>query len=151
MPIYVDADACPKVIKEILYRAAVRAKIEVIVVANQILATPPSPFIKSIQVASGFDVADNEIVKRVNPRDLVITADIPLASLVVAKGAAALNPRGTLYTEANIRQRLAIRDLNDSLRSCGALTGGPQAIDKRDRMRFANALDRFIAQAPRTQ
>lgn len=149
MQIWVDGDACPKLIKEILYRAANRTKVMLILVANQWLATPPSPYIKKLQVASGFDVADNYIIREVQPEDLVITADIPLANAVIEKGATALNPRGELYTERNIKQRLARRDYSESLRSTGAMTHGPDKISKKELQAFANMLDKFLAQALR--
>ena len=141
--IWVDADACPNVIKDILFKAAERKQLAVILVANQFLATPPSPFIKAIQVASGFDVADNYIVQHCNPNDLVITADIPLAAEVVAKHSFALNPRGELYTQENIKEHLAMRDFMTELRDTGQTSGGPSAFGQRDRQAFANALDRF--------
>ena len=143
--IWVDADACPKVIKEILFRAAQRLKIPLTLVANHALHTPPMPFIKAIQVAGGFDVADNYIAAQINEGDLVITADIPLAAEVIDKGGHALNPRGELYTRDTIRQRLTMRDLMDELRGSGVNTGGPPAIGPRDRQAFANELDRFLA------
>ncbi|KXF80811.1 YaiI/YqxD family protein [Enterovibrio coralii] len=142
--IWVDADACPTVIKEVLYRAADRTETPLVLVANQGLRTPPSRFIRSIQVEKGFDIADNEIVRRVNAGDLVITADIPLASEVIEKSAVALNPRGELYTPENIRQRLNMRDFMDTLRSSGIQTGGPAAISQQDRQMFANELDKFL-------
>lgn len=145
MSIWVDADACPNVIKEILFRAAQRVGIGLTLVANQPLATPPSRLIRSIRVSAGFDVADNEIVRRVSPGDLVITADIPLAAAVIAKGAQALNPRGELYTDANIGERLRMRDLMDTLRGSGIDTGGPPPLGPRDRQAFANALDTWLA------
>ncbi|AUX92611.1 YaiI/YqxD family protein [Mixta gaviniae] len=144
MPIWVDADACPKVIKDILYRAAERSQIELILVANQPLAVPPSRFIRTLRVAAGFDVADNEIVQRVSAADLVITADIPLAAEVLEKGAAALNPRGERYSEATIRERLTMRDFMDTLRSSGVQTGGPPALNQRDRQQFAAELDKWL-------
>ncbi len=147
MRIWVDADACPKVIKEILYRAAQRVGVELTLVANQPLTTPRSKFIKSQQVPAGFDVADNWIVKVVQADDLVITADIPLAAEVVKKGALALNPRGQLYTEENIRERLTMRDVMDELRSFGVNTGGPSAISRGDRQAFANQLDSLLTKA----
>jgi hypothetical protein len=143
--IWVDADACPKVIKDILFRAAERTGIELTLVANAALRVPPSRFIRSLQVARGFDVADNRIVELVENNDLVITADIPLAAAVIDKGGYALNPRGELYTPDNIRERLAMRNLMDELRSSGQITGGPPALSNSDRMAFANALDRFLA------
>lgn len=145
MQIWVDADACPNVIKEILFRAAERLEIALILVANQPVRTPPSRFIRSIQVSAGFDVADNEIIRQAAEGDLVITADIPLASGVIEKGAYALNPRGELYTRENIRERLTLRNFMDELRGSGVNTGGPPALDKGDRQAFANQLDRFLA------
>ena len=144
--IYVDADACPTVIKEILYRVSQRTSIEVTLVANQPLATPRIPTVKSIRVGSGFDVADDHIVKLVEENDLVITADIPLASEVIEKGGMALNPRGELYTLGNIKARLNMRDFMDTMRSSGLqVGGGPPPLSQKDRMAFANALDRYIA------
>ena len=145
MAIWVDADACPKVIKEILYRAADREKTEVTFVANQ-LVVPPSPFLKTLQVSAGFDVADNEIVRRVQKDDLVVTADIPLAAEVLEKGAVALNPRGERYTPATIRERLTMRDFMDTMRASGIQTGGPAALNQRDRQLFANELDKWFLQ-----
>ena len=145
MTIWVDADACPRVIKEILYRAAERVEVDLILVANRPLHTPPSRFIRSTRVGAGFDVADRHIADSVQPGDLVITADIPLAADVVEKDAIALNPRGELYNEDNIQERLAMRDLMDQLRSTGMETGGPPEFSKKDRMAFANALDRVLA------
>jgi uncharacterized protein YaiI (UPF0178 family) len=143
--IWVDADACPKVIKEILFRAATRKSTPLILVANQPLHTPRSPFIRAIQVAGGFDVADNYIVQHAVADDLVITADIPLAAELVEKGCAVINPRGERYTESNIRQRLNMRDFMDTLRSSGIDTGGPPALNQTDRRNFANQLDRCLA------
>ncbi len=145
MRIWVDADACPKVIKEILFRAAKRAEVPLTLVANQSLRTPASQHIKSMQVASGFDVADNEIVKNVAAGDLVITADIPLAAQVVEKGAHALNPRGELYTPENVKARLSLRDFMANLRDSGIPTGGPAPLSQSDRQAFANHLDRLLA------
>jgi uncharacterized protein len=145
--IWVDADACPVVIKDILFRAAKRTKTMMTLVANQPIQVPNSPFIRTIQVASGFDVADNEIVRRLDAGDLVITADIPLAAEVIAKGGHALNPRGELYTTENIRGRLNMRDFLDTMRASGVNTGGPPAISQRDRQDFANNLDRFLAKS----
>jgi len=145
MKIWVDADACPKVIKDILYRAAERVKCELVLVANQALPTPKSPYIKSIRVDSGFDVADNYIVQQVVAGDLVITADIPLASEVLAKGAAALNPRGEVYDRNTIRQKLTMRDFMDEMRGSGIMTGGPPPLSQTERREFANALDKFIS------
>jgi hypothetical protein len=144
--IYVDADACPTSIKEILYRVSQRTGIALVLVANQPLSTPRIPGVKSIQVSSGFDVADDHIVKLVQSDDLVITADIPLASEVIEKGAAALNPRGEMYTKANIKSRLNIRDFMETMRSSGVqVGGGPPPLNHKDRMTFANALDRYTA------
>ena len=144
MPIWVDADACPAAIKEILFRAAERTQVMLVLVANQPLKIPPSTYIRSVQVERGFDVADQRIVLEAGAGDLVVTADIPLAAEVVAKGATALNPRGELYTEANVRERLAMRDMTDELRASGVTTGGPAALGKRDRQAFANQLDRWL-------
>jgi len=143
--IWVDADACPVVIKDILYRAANRLAIPLVLVANQPLQTPPSRYIRSVQVSQGFDVADNYIVQQVQTGDLVITADIPLADEVISKGCTALSPRGDLYTKENIRQRLNMRDFMDSLRSSGVNTGGPPPLDHGDRQAFANQLDRLLS------
>ena len=143
--IWVDADACPNVIKDILFRAAERARLPVTLVANQWMRTPPSRYIQSIQVGAGIDVADSEIVRRVGPLDLVVTADIPLAALVLEKGALALNPRGELYTADTIAQRLSMRNFMDELRGAGINTGGPPTLHARDRQAFANQLDRWIA------
>jgi uncharacterized protein YaiI (UPF0178 family) len=145
MQIWVDADACPLVIKQILYRAAERAQIQATLVANKMLAVPRSKFVRAIQVGRGFDVADNEISRRVAAGDLVVTADIPLAADVIARGAHALNPRGELYSADNIRERLAMRDLLEKLRETGVQTEGSAPIDHSDRKRFADALDRFLA------
>lgn len=147
MKIWVDADACPVVIKEILFRAAKRTGTPLTLVANQPIQVRPSEFIRTVQVASGFDVADNEIVKRLAPGDLVITADIPLADEVIEKGGHALNPRGELYSKDNIKARLNMRDFMDTMRASGINTGGPPAISQRDRQEFANSLDRFLARA----
>lgn len=149
MSIWVDADACPNVIKEVLYRAADRTATTVTFVANQFLRVPPSPYLRTLQVPAGFDVADNEIVKRIEPGDLVITADIPLAAEVIEKGAAALNPRGERYSPATIRERLTMRDFMDTLRSSGVQTGGPAAMSPRDRQQFANELDSWLRQQKR--
>jgi uncharacterized protein YaiI (UPF0178 family) len=145
MQIWVDADACPKVIKEILYRAAERVGVPLILVANRPLWAPRSPLIKTLRVKAGFDVADSRIVELVEPGDLVVTADVPLAAEIVKKGAHALNPRGELYTEENIAERLSMRDLLDELRSVGVETGGPASFGKADRQAFANQLDRLLA------
>lgn len=145
MQILVDADACPGVIKEILFRVAERMQISVTLVANKLLRTPPSRFVRAIQVPAGFDVADREIVLLVQPGDLVITADIPLAADIIAKGADALNPRGEFYTKDNIQQHLRMRDFMEQLRGSGVETGGPAPFDQRDRQAFANQLDRHLA------
>lgn len=145
MTIWVDADACPGVIKDILFRAAQRTSIQVTLVANRALQVPRSPWIRSIQVARGFDVADNHIVDSAVAGDLVITADIPLAAAVVAKGAGALNPRGELYTADNVQGLLDMRNFMDTLRSSGVETGGPPALSNSDRQTFAAQLDRWIA------
>ena len=145
MQIWVDADACPRVIKEIIYRAAGRKKVLTTLVANQPLRTPPSPYIKSMVVGSGFDVADNKIVELLDAGDLVITADIPLASDAIEKGGYALNPRGQFYTKDNIAERLAVRDMLDELRGAGVETGGPPPIGANDKQTFANKLDQFLA------
>lgn len=144
MKIWVDADACPVVIKEILFRAADRTETLITLVANQPMRVPASDFIRTIQVPSGFDVADSEIVERLEPGDLVVTADIPLAAEVIEKGGRALNPRGELYTQDNIRARLNMRDFMDTLRASGINTGGPPAISQSDRQEFANNLDRIL-------
>ena len=144
MNIWVDADACPVVIKEILFRAADRTQTCVTLVANQSISVPPSRYIKFLQVSSGFDVADNAIVKRVNPGDLVITADIPLASEVIDKGTVALSPRGELFTSENIKARLNMRDFMETMRASGSHTGGPPPLSQSDRQAFANQLDRIL-------
>jgi uncharacterized protein YaiI (UPF0178 family) len=146
MNIWVDADACPVVIKEILYKAARRTKVKLTLVANQAMLTPPDKNIISIQVSHGFDVADDEIVKLVEAGDLVITSDIPLAAEVIEKGGQALSPRGELFTENNIKPRLNMRDFLDTMRSSGEHTGGPPPLNKQDRQAFANHLDRLLAQ-----
>ena len=144
MKIWVDADACPAVIKDILFRAAERMKIQTTLVANHAMRIPPSRYITFLQVTPGFDVADNEIVKRLDAGDLVITGDIPLAADVIENGAYALNPRGELYTTENIKARLTMRDFMDSLRSSGINTGGPSALSQSDRQSFANKLDTLL-------
>lgn len=144
MSIWVDADACPKVIKEILFRAAERTAVQVTLVANRLLYTPPSPYISAIQVADGFDVADSEIVKRVEGGDLVITADIPLAAEVIAKGGHALDPRGEMHSADTIQAKLTMRDFMETLRASGIETGGPSALSQRDRQQFAKHLDYYL-------
>lgn len=151
MKIWVDADACPVVIKEILFRAAERAGVELTLVANQALNIPRSRFIKTLQVPTGFDVADNEIVKRLDAGDLVITADIPLAAEVIGKGGAALSPRGELHSEENIGARLNMRDFMDTMRASGIDTGGPPKLSQGDRQAFANHLDTWLAKRQRLQ
>ncbi len=147
--IWVDADACPVAVKDILYRAAERMPIAVTLVANQWLRTPPSRHIHAIQVPGGPDVADEEIVQRMQPGDLVVTQDIPLAAKVLEKGGVALNPRGELYTADNMAERLSMRNFMDELRGSGIQTGGPPALHARDKQAFANQLDRWLAQRPR--
>ncbi|MBN3053224.1 YaiI/YqxD family protein [Pectobacterium brasiliense] len=147
MQIWVDADACPNVIKEVLFRAADRTQTQVTLVANQTIKIPPSRFIRTLRVSAGFDVADNEIVQRVEAGDLVITADIPLASEVIEKGGIALNPRGERYTPDTIRERLNMRDFMDTMRASGIQTGGPSALNQRDRQQFANELDKWLQQS----
>jgi uncharacterized protein YaiI (UPF0178 family) len=144
MKIWVDADACPGGVKEILFRVSERTQLNLILVANHPMRTPPSKLIKFIQVPQGFDVADNEIVKRLSPGDLVITADIPLAAEVIDQGGQALNPRGELYTSENIKARLNMRDFMDSLRSSGINTGGPPPLGPKDQQAFANQLDKIV-------
>ncbi|MHB1175434.1 MAG: YaiI/YqxD family protein [Sulfuriferula sp.] len=145
MHIWVDADACPGVIKDILFRAAERAQISMTLVANQLLRTPPSPYIRALQVPRGFDVADNEIVQRLQAGDLVITADIPLAADVIEKSGHALNPRGEFYSKETIRALLTMRNFMDELRGSGVQTGGPAVFSNSDRQAFANQLDKFLA------
>jgi uncharacterized protein YaiI (UPF0178 family) len=145
MQIWVDADACPNAIKEIIFRAAKRTRIATVLVSNQPLRVPSSPFLQNRIVLAGFDVADAKIIQEVSAGDLVITADIPLADAVIEKGGFALNPRGELYTANNIKQRLSVRDFADSLRSSGVNTGGPPKLNKKDLQAFANSLDQFLA------
>lgn len=145
MKIWVDADACPAVAREILFRAADRTGVQVTLVANQPVNTPMSKNINSLQVPGGFDIADDEIVKRLEPGDLVITSDIPLAAEVIEKGGHALSPRGELHTTENIRAKLNMRDFMDTMRSSGVqMGGGPSAYGQRDKQEFANNLDRFL-------
>ncbi|WNC71661.1 YaiI/YqxD family protein [Thalassotalea psychrophila] len=144
MKIWVDADACPVVIKEILFKAADRTQLQITLFANHAMRIPPSKYISFVRVSSGFDVADDEIVKRVEQGDLVVTQDIPLASEVIDKGATALNPRGELYTTSNIRARLNMRDFMDTMRASGVQSGGPPPLNQADRQAFANNLDRLI-------
>ena len=146
--IWVDADACPGPVKEILFRAAERTQVQVTLVANQWLRTPGSRFVRAIQVQGGFDAADDAIAERAGPGDLVVTQDIPLASRVLAKGAEAVNPRGERFTPDNIAERLSVRNFMEELRGAGVQTGGPDAFNARDRQAFANQLDRFLAKIP---
>ena len=145
MQIWVDADACPGAVKDILFRAAQRLHVSLTLVANRPLQTPPSPYIKAIQVPTGLDVADHQIIQKLEQGDLVITADIPLAAEVLHKGGHALDPRGEFYTKGIIGERLAIRNFMDELRSTGVDTGGPSSFSQSDRQAFANQLDRFLA------
>ena len=149
MNVWVDADACPKEIKDLLYRAAKRTQVKVTLVANQQMRTPKSEYVDSIVVQAGMNVADRRIVEVVEPGDLVITADIPLAADVVAKGGQALNPRGELYTDSNVGDRLAVRNMLDELRGGGQITGGPSSFNAKDKQAFANQLDRILAKASR--
>jgi uncharacterized protein YaiI (UPF0178 family) len=145
MPIWVDADACPRPVKEILFKAAERTGIELTLVANHAMAVPRLPNVRLMQVHGGFDVADHEIARRVAPGDLVITADIPLAADVIARGAQALNPRGELYSADTIRALLTMRDFMDTMRASGVVTGGPPALSQADRQAFAGQLDSWLA------
>lgn len=145
MKIWVDADACPAVIKEILYRVANRAQLPLILIANQMLRVPPSPWIQALQVPSGFDVADRRIVQESEAGDIVVTADVPLAALVIAKGAVVIDPRGELLDAGNIQERLTMRNFMEELRSSGIETGGPPAFSSADRQAFANRIDRLLA------
>ena len=145
MKIWVDADACPVVIKEILFKAATRVKIEVVLVANQFISIPKSDYLRFIQVTAGFDVADNEIVRRAVAGDIVVTSDIPLAAEVIDKKALALNPRGELYTRHNIRTRLNMRDFMDTMRGSGIQSSGPPPFSQKDRQNFANQLDGLLS------
>jgi uncharacterized protein YaiI (UPF0178 family) len=148
MKIWVDADACPKVIKEILFRAAERRQVQLTLVANKLLYCPPSKVIRALQVPAGFDVADNKIAELVVAGDLVVTADIPLAAQVIARGGHALNPRGEFYTQDNIQERLTMRNFMDGLRSSGVETSGPPTFNRSNNQAFANQLDRFLAKIP---
>jgi uncharacterized protein YaiI (UPF0178 family) len=149
MKIWVDADSCPLVIREVLFRAAERTRVELILVANQAVRVPASRMIRMLQVSPGFDVADNEIVQRLSAGDLVITSDIPLAAQVIEKDGTALSPRGERYTKDNVRARLNMRDFLDTLRASGIDTGGPPALSRGDRKAFADHLDRLLAQDAR--
>ena len=145
MSIWVDADACPRPVKEILFKAAERTGVELTLVANHAMAVPRLPNVRLLQVQGGFDVADQEIVKRVVPGDLVVTADIPLAADVISRGAQALNPRGEMYSADTIRALLTMRDFMDTMRASGVMTGGPPALNQADRQAFAGQLDRWLA------
>lgn len=147
MKIWVDADACPVAIKEILYRAANRAEVSLTLVANQMLRVPPSPWIAAVQVPAGFDVADARIAQEVLAGDLVVTADVPLAAAVIAKGAVVIEPRGDLLDRRNIEERLTMRNFMEGLRNSGVETGGPAAFSNADKQAFANQLDRWLAKA----
>jgi hypothetical protein len=148
MPIWVDADACPRPIKEILFRAAERTGEQLTLVANHAMAVPRRPNVRLLQVPGGFDVADREIMERVSPGDLVVTADIPLAADAIARGGSALNPRGEMYSADTIRSILNMRDFMDTMRSSGVVTGGPPALSQADRQAFANQLDGWLARRP---
>lgn len=150
MTIWVDADACPVVVREILFKAADRTQTKMVLVANQAMRVPPSKFISSVRVNAGFDVADDEIVARVEPGDLVITSDIPLAAEAIEKGAQALSSRGEFHTKENIRARLNMRDFMDTMRASGINTGGPPALNAVDRKAFADQLDRWLTRQDRT-
>ncbi|MDX1733877.1 MAG: YaiI/YqxD family protein [Halioglobus sp.] len=149
MTVWVDADACPRVIREILCRAAVRVEVPLVFVANHVIQVPASPWIKSLQVAQGFDVADDHIAQQVGKDDLVVTSDIPLAAEVIEKGGHVITSRGERYTKENIRQRLNMRDFMDTMRSSVEVGGGPPALGPRDKQAFANALDRYLARHAR--
>lgn len=150
MRIWVDADACPNPIKEILFRAADRTRMSMTLVANKPVRVPASPHLRFLQVDAGFDAADRKIVELLQSGDLVITADLPLAAAVIEKGGIALNPRGELYTAENVRERLSMRNFMDELRGGGLVTGGPSPLDARDRQAFASQLDRLLARAAST-
>ncbi|MBA4696433.1 MAG: YaiI/YqxD family protein [Legionella sp.] len=144
MQLWIDGDACPKVIKDLLFRAAIRTQTFLSIVSNHTLSVPPSPFIKKHQVGLGFDVADKYILAKMQQNDLVITADIPLADAVITAGGFALNPRGEMYCAQNVKQYLALRNFNESLRSCQLITGGPPKLSQKEIRDFANNLDKFI-------
>lgn len=146
MTLWIDADACPKVIKDIVFRASQRLQFEVVLVANHYQSTPPGTLIRAIQVGAGFDVADNLIVQQSKPFDIVITADIPLAAELIAKQVHVLNPRGERYSRETIGARLTLRDFLDTLRGSGIMSGGPAPLSASDRMKFGNALDRLLAE-----
>ncbi|HZF15313.1 MAG TPA: YaiI/YqxD family protein [Steroidobacteraceae bacterium] len=147
MQIWVDADACPNPIKDILFRAADRTRVRTTLVANKPVRVAASAFLRFLQVDAGFDAADRKIVELLQPGDLVITADLPLAAAAIEKGGVALNPRGELYTAENVRERLSMRNFMDEMRGGGLVTGGPPPLDARDRQAFANQLDRLLARA----
>ncbi|MDA0689143.1 MAG: YaiI/YqxD family protein [Proteobacteria bacterium] len=149
MAIWIDADACPKVIRDIICRAAERTGIQTTFIANQAIPLPPFPNLKSVQVRQGFDVADDEIARRTQAGDLIVTQDIPLANEVIEKGAVALSPRGELFTASNIKARLNMRDFMDTMRASGVQTGGPPALSQSDRKNFAHHLDRYLAKQNR--
>lgn len=149
MHIWVDADACPAVVKDILFRAARRTEVPVTLIANQMMRVPPSPYIRSLQVPAGFDQADRRIAESVQAGDLVVTADVPLAAQVIARGARVIDPRGDLLDAGNIDDRLALRNFMDEMRTQGAVSGGPSAYGTADRQAFANQLDRLLAARPR--
>jgi hypothetical protein len=149
MTIWVDADACPRVVRDILFRAAERCQLQLTLVANQSIEIPRSRYVRMLQVAHGFDVADNEIVARAQADDLVITADIPLAAEVIGKGAHAISPRGERFTRDNIGERLNMRDFMDTMRSSGLTGGGPPPLSSADKQAFANALDSYLGKAGR--
>lgn len=144
MNIWVDGDACPKQVKQILFRAAIQRKIPLLIVANQVLQIPPSPFIKRVVVESGFDKADQYIVEKINPSDLLITSDTLLAELVIQKKAYALNPRGLLYTESNIKSIVSMRNINETLRGSGMIQGGPPQLQNKEIVLFSNHLDKIL-------
>lgn len=148
--IWIDADACPKPIRELLFRAANRTQTHITFIANQLIPVPPSQFIRSVQVEKGFDIADDEIVRRCQDGDLVITQDIPLASEVIDKGCLVINTRGEKLSKANVKARLNMRDFLETMRSSGVQTGGPPPLSKTERMAFANQLDRWLASLPTT-
>ena len=145
MKLYIDADACPQLIKQIVFKAAIRTGYHLILVAHQFILIPEHPLIKAVRVTSGADVADDYIVEHVIAGDLVVTADIPLADRVITKGAVALNPRGMFYTKENIKERLSVRDFLHDARASGINTGGPKPLTQQDIRKFANALDRYLA------
>lgn len=150
LTIWIDGDACPKGIKDLTFRAAIRTQTALIIVSNHFLSIPPSPFIKSIQVGAGFDIVDHYIVDHLQPGDLIITADLPFADAVVTREAQALNPRGMLYTANNIKPMLAQRNVNETLRGGGLISGGPSAISARDIQRYANQLDQILQKGKRS-